>query len=106
MKHNLKKRLSLWLERLFEQSKLALANRLHTAFPARYCWADCVAYSVANYRLNPFKIDGCEGCKAESVEKGACYCGAWCNGVTWGGMSEAERAEAACKAEPGSILFD
>ncbi len=23
-----------------------------------------------------------------------------------GGMSEAERAEASCKAEPGSILFD
>lgn len=106
MKSPLRERISLWLERLFEQSKLAIATRLHNASPARYCWADCVAYSVSSERANPLKIDGGAACKSESLEKGACYCGAWCKGVTWSSMSEAERAEATCKAEPGSILFD
>lgn len=101
----MKKRLLLWLGRLFEQSKLALANRLHTAFPARYCWADCVAYSVSSERANPFKIDGCAACKSESLEKGACYCGAWCNGVTWSSMSEAERDEARCPTAD-TLIFD
>lgn len=96
----------LWLGRLFERAKLAVAIRLHGAFPARYCWADCVAYSISCERFNPFKIDGCEGCRADSIKQGTCYCGAWCNGVTWSGMSEAERDEARSKAEPGSIVFN
>ena len=106
MRHNFKKTLSIRMDRLFEQAKLAIARRLHDTFPTNYCWADCVAYSVANYRLNPFKIDGCKGCKTESMEKGACYCGAWCNGAMWRGMSDDERAEAGGKADTGATLFD
>ena len=106
MRHNFKKTLSMRMDRLFEQAKLAVASRLHDAFPARYCWADCVAYSVSSERVSPFRIDGCQGCKAESIEQGACYCGAWCNGATWSSMSEAERDEAGGKADTGATLFD
>lgn len=104
--NNLRKALSTRLQMLFERVKLALASRLHEAFPARYCWADCVAYSVSSYRANPLKIDGCKGCKAESIEQGACYCGAWCNGVTWSSMSEAERDEARCPTAQDIVIFD
>ena len=91
-------------ERFLQPAKLAVAHRLHAAYPTRFCWADCVAYAYSCESLNPLKIDGCGGCKKESIETGNCYCGQWCNGRSWSELSEVEKLEA--RGETEQTIFE
>lgn len=86
-----------------EKFKLKVASLLHSMFPGKYCWADCVVFAFSNTRWNPFKIDSAKGCEIESKEHSTkmCYCGGWNNGQCWDKLpkKEQERIRAEIKKE-------
>jgi len=65
-----------------------------------------VAYAYGVFKLNPLKIEGCKGCKIESEQNAACYCGQWCNGRLWRDMTESEQAQARGDAKENSVIFE
>jgi len=110
MKYNLKTvAIRLWVrfhDGFLRAQKLRLAQFLHDKFPARFCWADCVSYAYGVFYFNPLKIQGCKGCKIESEQNTACYCGQWCNGRLWRDLTPTEQSEARGEAQPSSVIFE
>ena len=78
-----------------QKRKLRFVTWLDKKYPGKYCWADCVSWSIDTGAFNPFKIDRSGGCLLESIEHstGACYCGAWIDGKCFDLLSEQERKE-------------
>lgn len=73
--------------------KLKFVRWFHSKFPAKYCWADCVAWAYSRNRFNPFRIDKATACDLESREgdNGMCYCGGWNKGQCFDKLSKEER---------------
>ncbi len=73
--------------------KLKFISWFHSKFPGKYCWADCVMWSMHPYKFNPFRVDKSKACEIESIEHDckACYCGGWDNGKCWDLLPKEER---------------
>jgi len=85
--------------------KLKVAKLLHSSFPGKYCWADCVTWAYARKRWNPFKIDNARGCEQESKDHPhkLCYCGGWQDGQCWDKLPKKERDRIHKEAEEARL---
>ena len=93
----MKRKLLRWYfkfhDKRLQKLKLDLAQVLFDNNKGKYCWADCVSYSFAPFRFNPFKIESSRGCEIESKEHDTnmCYCGGWENGVCYDKLTQDEK---------------
>lgn len=80
-------------DKYLERKKLKFARHWHDLFPGKYCWADCVSWSMDSGQFNPWKMSSAKGCEAESKEHATstCYCGSWVNGKCWDKLTKSEQ---------------
>lgn len=89
--------------------KLKFISWFNKKFPAKYCWADCVAWSYSPTRFNPFKLDRSRACEIESKEHytGLCYCGEWNEGKCFVALpkEEQEKTKEESKLQEAELPF-